>query len=619
MGDYATAFFASVVSLAFYIPLLPTAIPGEDAGELAAAAYVLGIPHPPGYPLWCLIAHVFTWLPVYTVAWRVALCSAVLASATLGVTTLLAIRLTGSRWISLVGGLTLLASFEFLGAATVPEVYSLNALLLALSWLWIALWREHRGDRYLWALTITQGLNFANHNTAIAIAPCFALFILYVEWHRPSGVALSRMIVKFAVMSLLSLGIAFLIYCYLPLRSVANPPIDWGNPETLAGWWRHFTREQYNFMAWENPRSLPRFASQLWLHGGFWLVQAGFIAPLLGVFGLMACIRASRQVSALILLSALFTFLSFLIIQNPTYTKEWLAVMRVFSIPLSVAMAVGVAMWLARSKGRWRLAQGGILLFLSVLLLASQCYVRLSTGTRAVEDYARKVFEVLPPDAIWVPAGDHQAFPLQYLQIVEGLRPDVSIARKYGYFDMSLLSPEFAEKYGEQPARRHEPELIGWLLSLTTRPVYVSKWPKLDDASIRPEACWLVERAMRPNDATASNWSEAQCELSPDDPLLLQSIAEARAGDYTASVIAMEYCFKSAAWCFDAGQEGAENWLERGLSVYGRDPTALYNAGAICARYGKYDFARGYFEHALRVDATHAPSLAALQRLEASK
>ncbi len=124
---------------------------------------------------------------------------------------------------------------------------------------------------------------------------------------------------------------------------------------------------------------------------------------------------------------------------------------------------------------------------------------------------------------------------------------------------------------------------------------------------------------MRPGETTASNWSEAECSLSPHSPLLLQAIAEARGGDYTASVIAMEWCFKSAAWCFEAGQEGALKWLERGLSAYGRDPTALYNAGAICARYRDFDAARGYFEHALKVDATHAPSLAALQRLDAKQ
>lgn len=618
-GDYATALFAAAVALAAYVPLLSTSIPGEDAGELAAAAYVLGIPHPPGYPLWCLIAHVFTWLPLYTVAWRVALCSAALAAATLGVTTLLAIRVTGSRWMSLVGAFTLLASFDFLGAATVPEVYSLNALLLALSWLWLALWRHHQSDRYLWALAITQGLNFANHNTAIALAPCFALFILFVEWRQPSGHRVSRLLGKFAAMSMLSLGIAFVFYCYLPIRSAANPPIDWGNPETLTGWWRHFTREQYNFMAWENPRSLTRFASQMYMHGGFWVVQFGFVAPLFGVFGLLACVRSTRHVSAMIFFSALFTFLCFVIIQNPSKTREWIAVMRVFSIPLSLAVSVGVALWLARSRGHWRLGEAAIVLLSATVLLGGQYYSRLTTGTHAVEDYARKVFEVLPQNAIWVPAGDHQSFPLQYLQIVEGLRPDVSIARKYGYFDLSLLPPEFAEKYGEQPARRHEPELIGWLLSLSTRPVYVAKRPSLEDASIHFEACWLMERAMRPGETTASNWSEAECALSPDSPLLLQAIAEARGGDYTASVIAMEWCFKSAAWCFEGGQEGALKWLERGLSVYGRNPTALYNAGAICARYQEYDAARGYFADALKMDATHAPSIAALQRLDANQ
>lgn len=63
----------------------------SDGAELSAAAYVLGVAHPPGYPLYLLVGHLFCCLPVGEVAFRVALLSAV--SAAVGVA--LAAQLAG--------------------------------------------------------------------------------------------------------------------------------------------------------------------------------------------------------------------------------------------------------------------------------------------------------------------------------------------------------------------------------------------------------------------------------------------------------------------------------------------------------------------------------------------
>src|ERR1041384_4667174 len=55
----------------------------DDSGEMVAASYNLGQPHPPGYPLFCLLGRIFAFLPVGTVAFRYNLLSALLAMAAL--------------------------------------------------------------------------------------------------------------------------------------------------------------------------------------------------------------------------------------------------------------------------------------------------------------------------------------------------------------------------------------------------------------------------------------------------------------------------------------------------------------------------------------------------------
>src|SRR5579875_2753993 len=76
--DLSASLILFSLALAIYLPTLCPTIYWGDCGELAAAAYNLGITHPTGYPLWCLLAKGWTLLfPVGTVIWRLNVLSAV--------------------------------------------------------------------------------------------------------------------------------------------------------------------------------------------------------------------------------------------------------------------------------------------------------------------------------------------------------------------------------------------------------------------------------------------------------------------------------------------------------------------------------------------------------------
>src|SRR5687767_14400256 len=99
---------ASVVFLLYLITLAPTTAMW-DTSEYITAAYTLGLPHPPGNPLFVLIGRVFSVLPIApSVALRINLLAAVCSAASAGMWFLITERVLVSwfaeRWQRIVGG-----------------------------------------------------------------------------------------------------------------------------------------------------------------------------------------------------------------------------------------------------------------------------------------------------------------------------------------------------------------------------------------------------------------------------------------------------------------------------------------------------------------------------------
>ncbi len=227
----------------------------------------------------------------------------------------------------------------------------------------------------------------------------------------------------------------------------------------------------------------------------------------------------------------------------------------------------------------------------------------------------RLLLNTLPPDALYVSESDHGSFSVLYLQTVCGMRPDVENLRKYGYLQSALfeeMPKPMREKTGEFPKRRYDPEILAWLMAHTDRPLYLAKPMPLPGARIAPAG--LLFRALRPGEQPSGRdyWANYQWRTaSPEDTR----------GDYTAEVILYEiHKARAYAALIEARktpkeersrlEEKALEHLERGLSVYGRDPMILNNAGVLCARYGLLQQARDYFHEALR----YLPHLSEAQR-----
>lgn len=134
----------SIASSAFalYLRTLAPSVLISDPGEYQFVLYELGIPHPTGYPLYVLLGHFWSRLPIGSVAYRINLLSAVFGVVTLIFVYLGLWELTKCRGVAF--GLTLFFAVTptFWSQMLVAGSYPLNALLFAsLLYLAVRCWK----------------------------------------------------------------------------------------------------------------------------------------------------------------------------------------------------------------------------------------------------------------------------------------------------------------------------------------------------------------------------------------------------------------------------------------------------------------------------------------------
>src|SRR6266481_654199 len=87
-----------LIALLLYSWTLAPTVTLTDSGELIVAAQGLGVAHPPGFPLWVILAHLASLVPLGNVAMRINFSSALFAALASAMLTLVVAELmiTGS-------------------------------------------------------------------------------------------------------------------------------------------------------------------------------------------------------------------------------------------------------------------------------------------------------------------------------------------------------------------------------------------------------------------------------------------------------------------------------------------------------------------------------------------
>ncbi len=444
----AAALAAAVLGpLALYVATLPRTVVLEDDGLFLMAGVHLGVAHPPGYPIYTLIVHLFTRLPFGEPAFLGHLSSAVLGALACGAVFACARLLAASLVPALTAAWLYAVSEQFWSQAIITEVYTLNALLFFATWALVLLGARDPGRRWvLSCAAVTWGMGLANHWPLTVLATPGLALALLPAWRE----VLSRLPRL--------LGAAFvtaaLPYAWMVWLSQQAPAISFYGPiDSLSELWFYVSRQGYSgvdvspsagwtdraaFVGWfaadlARQTTLPGCALALLGLGA--LARAGGLETAAGAgSGLLALAGSS------VVLIALLGF---------DFEPFRLAVFRPYPLigygVVALWAAVGLqwlidrlpgwtaARWPARVPGAYharRAAGAPAAMLIGATMVAGSASAGWPANDRSdgdfAERYAEAVFDLLPPDAVLFAFGDAIG-PLGYYRFVEERRPDVAL------------------------------------------------------------------------------------------------------------------------------------------------------------------------------------------------
>lgn len=431
-----------------------------DTGELVTGAFHLSVPHPPGEPVWVMLARGAALLPAGDVPQRMAFLSALAAALCLPAALAAAAAWGGSRgwgssWAGLMAAAAPCLTYPLWVQGVRAEVYALHTALTLTT---LALLGHASAARPRpWMLAaLVGGLAAGVHPllAGLAIAPAIALAAL--SRGLPRGGALGTT----AGLALLGLGSHLL----LPVRVAAGAPGAWGLPDR----WGPFVDTllartfQQNFA----PASWGLMAQNLGIQWEAVSQGSGGLIPLLAAVGLVALLRRGAWRGALIAALAAGATLGAKLTQSMVFSTNvdlhgYLGLVHVALWALAAAGLAALAGALPLSPAARRLLPAAAIGALAALAALAQG----PEASRSGDDLARRhglvALDAPPTGGTLVTSGNNTMFITLYLQRVEGYRPDVRAVHR------SLVGhPWYRRDWASAP----RPAPLSWVEAARGRP-----------------------------------------------------------------------------------------------------------------------------------------------------
>jgi hypothetical protein len=424
-----------------------------DTPEFITAAITLGVPHGPGYPLFTILGHVFSLLPVGPLPFRVNLLAAVCGAITVGIVYFTALHLTRHRLPSAGAALVLASSPLFWRWSLVAEVFSLNNLLASVFVFLLVLWQE-RPERtnFLVAAALVSGLALTNQQTFVLFGPA----VIFLLWQQRTLLLARPRLIAACVVALL---IGLLPYLYVPWAAARYPVVNWQGVASLADFFalvlrRHCGTGQLICMGpYQGGSAIERILA--------FGASFGLLAGLLVILGMIQAYQ-QRRYFWFVLLALLFAGPAFVAYANinlslgPTLfvLERFFLLSHVIVAPL---IAFGLLFIATRLAGFLPTIRAHTILFVTAgALLIALTGVRTNydeldqSKNHVARRIAEDILSTTKPGTLLLVAGDEVVLPLLYLQAAEGQRPEVTL----------VLVPMLPGDWYVRQLRQRYPDLV---------------------------------------------------------------------------------------------------------------------------------------------------------------
>lgn len=469
--EAAALFF---VLMALYGTTLSRYVGPADSAEFTVALSTWGVPHAPGFPLFCLLGNLLTHaLPWLDAALLLNIANAAVAALVCAVVGFAVANMTGRNGAGFVAGLALGTSRIFWHEALTLEVFALAALMAAL-----LLYLESRffvGEEGHWETgwTMPAGIlvlttTLTHHATLALIGVPVLAVMLGVIVSRSSRPGPRPSLRPLVVRCAFALAIGLLPLAYVPLAGRADPPVNWGDVYGWDGLVSLQLRKDYGTGTLQSPGNV---VSEVLTHGegasplewrnyrmfwadlprsfGWWFLPL----PLLGLFYAARSARPHLWQSLLFLVVLTLFFARVNTPQTPLFRA---ITERFFVLPhLMLAFYAGLGIAQLEHWVGLRRREGMVMLTVLIVLAGPWAIAR---NGRAVDqhdnhftrDFGHNLLAGVPQGALYLSTGDLFHHSLLYQQACLGQRSDVAVVNQ----DALALLPWYAAQVRRRQVMR---------------------------------------------------------------------------------------------------------------------------------------------------------------------
>ncbi len=500
----------SLTTLLLYLITLAPTVLYADSGEFQFVAWLPGIAHPTGYPLYILLGWVWVHLfPIGEVAWRMNLLSAIFAAGTVGVTYWVStqlLRLTlpnkPHALYHVTGAATALlfaVTPTFWSQAVIAEVYALHTLLIVAILGLVLYLKSNQSPLGSWqfhTLSFIIGLGLAHHRTTVLILPALLFFFLFTPKQKSTQPTVEPQPSLWRQLSLHKIAshlaiilLPLLLYLYIPYVAPTTPyaTINLSETQTLTlyenspiGFWNHLMGTVFSNEI--QPEAVD--VERLGLVWSLLQAQITWFGVILAVIGAIVLATTRLDIFGLLGLTfaaiVIFNMIYFIGDVFVLFLPTWLILvlwLGIGSLWLSHIIAQRFVQSKASSKEVpifgtmasrledriYSLVATTLIVMMLVALIGI-----LATNFNQIDQSRNRTAEIqwseilakdLPDNAILISNDRNEIMPMWYYQYVHQLRPDLQ-----GLFPLIVPDPAFTN--------------VGRVLDqalLSGRPVYLIK------------------------------------------------------------------------------------------------------------------------------------------------